>query len=325
MPFPTGSLGTLRPDLNGALEEFDIASQEGFIAEAVLPSLDVALQSDTIPKLTVAELLREGNPPYRAAGAGYPRDVERFGSDTYTTVESGYEEVVDQRDKNRYKHMFDAELAAAKRARRKLLMNREKIAAALVFNTTTWTGSALTTAVGTPWSTVASATPLTDITAALIKIYNNSGLKGDTLIIAYATFLNLRNCAQMLDRLKYNGLTGVKPADITADILAQALGVKRVLVAAQPRLTSNEGATAAIASVWGATMAMVCKTIQPGDTDIKSPGLGRTFHWTEDGSLIDGAIESYEDKSIRADVIRARHDIHQKILMVTAGHLLTSV
>lgn len=315
----------MRPDLSGALEEIDIASQEGFIAEKVLPSMDVTLQADTFAKLTVAELLREGNPGYRAAGAGYPRDVERFGNDSYATTERGFEEVVDRRDANRYKNFFDAEAAAAKRARRKLLMNREKEAAALVFNTTTFTGAALTTAVGVPWSTIATAAPITDITAALIKIYNNSGLKGDTLIIAYATFLNLRNCAQILDRTKYNGLTGVKPADITVDILAQCLGIERVLVASQPRLTSMEGQTAAIASVWGTTMAMVCKTIPAGNTDITTPGLGRTMHWTEDGSLIDGAIESYEDKTVRADIVRARHDIHQKLLMVTAGHLLTSV
>lgn len=324
MAYPSGTLGTLRPDLAGALETYDIASREGYIGSKVLPVKNVLLQSDTIPVLTVAELLREATVE-RAAGAGYARDTQKFSTDSYATVDRGVEEVVDERDRKRYQHFFDAELAAAKRAKRKIWTAFEKRVAALVFNTTTFTGAALTTAVSVPWSTPATALPITDVTAALIKIYNNCGLRGNTLIISYPTFLNLRNCAQMLDRLKYNGLQSVRPEDITANALAQALGIARVLVAAQPRLTSAEGQTAAISSIWGTTMAMVCACIDEGDEDIKSPGLGRTFNWTEDGGDFDGTVEDYDSPEVRGKIIRVRHDTHEKLLMVPAGHLLTSV
>lgn len=324
MAYPSGTLGTLRPDLAGALEAFDISEREGYIAQLVLPVFNVTMQSDTIPKILVSELLREAVVE-RAAGTGYNRDQMKFGTDSYATVDRGVEEVIDDRDRNRYKYYIDAEILAAKRAKRKIWTALEKRVAALIFNTTTWTGASLTTAVATPWSTVATATPITDVTAALLKVYNGSGLRANTVIISYATFLNLRNCAQIIDRLKYNGIQDVRPSKISQSDMAQALGVERVLVASQPRLTNIEGATTAIGSIWGTTMAMVCKTIDPGDQDIRTPGLGRIFNWTEDGSDVDGTVEQYEDTRVRGNVIRVRNDVMEKVLLTESGHLLTSV
>jgi hypothetical protein len=59
--------------------------------------------------------------------------------------------------------------------------------------------------------------------------------------------------------------------------------------------------------------------------DMREPCIGRTFHWTQDGSSIGGTVESYREEAIRGDVIRVRHDVDEVILYPEAGHLLSNV
>jgi hypothetical protein len=53
--------------------------------------------------------------------------------------------------------------------------------------------------------------------------------------------------------------------------------------------------------------------------------IGRTFHWSQDGSSIGGTVESYRDERVRGDVIRVRHDVDEIVLYPQAGHLLSNV
>ena len=68
---------------------------------------------------------------------------------------------------------------------------------------------------------------------------------------------------------------------------------------------------------------MVCRIAT--DSDIKSPCIGRTLHWAEDGSEIGGTVETYRDESVRGDVVRVRHQTDEKMLYTQAGHLLSNI
>ena len=109
MPAPTTSLATLRPDLAGTMEQFNLeADRMGFVGNKVLPIFDVPEQSGTWGKIAPGELLREAETK-RNSGGDYFRDDFEFDDDSYLTVENGAEAIVDDRLTRMYRHYFDAE------------------------------------------------------------------------------------------------------------------------------------------------------------------------------------------------------------------------
>jgi hypothetical protein len=323
MATPSTSLATLRPELGASLTLFDLAmSQKGFIGQKVLPVLEVEKQAGPFGKIKIESLLRTVN-TLRTGRGGYSRDDFEFTTDSYATSEYGNEQKVDNRDLNMYKSYFQVEQINALRARDAVIRGYEQRVAAAVFNTTTWTGSSLTTAVGTAWSTTATATAISDVAGAKKKVYDNSGLMANAIIFNYHVYLNLQQNADLISRIKFSGLQDPNTDKITASAIAQAFGVKQVLVAGAQYNSANEGAAASLSPAWSDSYAMVCYVAE--SSDIQEPCVGRTFHWDGDGSNIDGAIESYRDETVRADIIRCRFDETEKILFPQAGHLLSNI
>jgi hypothetical protein len=323
MTVPSSSLSTLRPDL-AAFFEFDLdAEEQGFVGTQVLPVVEVGLQSDNPGKMPLEQLLSEASTS-RSSGSKYSRGSWKFETFSYATTENGFEEPIDARDEKRYRHIIDAERVAASRARAMVLRNQEKRIADLVFNTGTWAGAALTTSVGTPWSTVATAVPITNVEAAVQKVYDNSGLWCNALIVNRKVFRNLRNCAQVTDRIASAGAgDATKASDITADMLAMVFDLDYVIVAGSSKNTAKEGQAASVSQIWSSANAMVCKICVGGD--MRDPGIGRTFHWSEDGSTIGGTIEEYYEEQSRSRIIRDRHETAEVIMYKEAGHLLTNI
>jgi hypothetical protein len=68
---------------------------------------------------------------------------------------------------------------------------------------------------------------------------------------------------------------------------------------------------------------MVCRIAT--SNDFREPCIGRTFHWSADGSSIGGTVESYREEQTRSDIIRVRHEVAEVTLYAEAGHLLSNV
>lgn len=323
MPSPSSSLATLRPDL-GSLHEFNLEMDRmGFIGLQVLPVIDVAVAAGAYGIIPIEQLLMQRD-TIRAAGAPYARGKWTFEPGTFATQENGAEEPVDDNQAAIYAEYFSAEAVSAKRALDIVLRNQEIRSANLVFNATTWTGSALTTGVSIEWSTIASAIPVTDINNARQKVWDGTGIWPDTLVINRKVFNNLRNCAQVIDRITSSGAGDrATQSDITLQQLAQVFDLPKIRVAGSAKNTADDGQSASLAQIWSDEYAMVCKTTD--DADISDPALGRTFHYSEDGSQIGGTMESYRDETVRGDVIRARHQTQEKILYAATGHLLSNI
>ena len=326
MPFPTSAVTDLRPDLGGSFEEFplELASQ-GFIGLQVLPPIDVMRQAAALGKIPVEEMLKNVDTK-RASGASYRRRNMRFETFNYACEENGLEEPVDARDAAIFGDFFDAEMLAAARARHTIAVEMEKRIATLVINTTTWTGSTLATTVGTSWATIASATPIADVLAAKRRVFNGTGVWPNTLIISMQTFQNLQNNAEIIARISASGAGGpVKASDISAQLIAQVMGLEQVLVGGAAKNTAGDGLAASISEVWGTGYAMVCRCAPQGSKDIQTPCIGRIFHYTEDGSSIGGVMESYDEPQTRSRIIRVRHDTDEVVIYPQMGHLLDIV
>lgn len=323
MPQAITTPADLRSDL-AAMVEYDLTmARSGFIADLVLPVTEVMLASDEYSVIPIEQLLRE-NDDSRAEGAGYGRDDIKFDVDSYICTEHGLEGALDDRATKRYRDLIDAEMHIVNRTKDTVLRNREKRVADLIFNTTTWTGSALTTD-GSDWTTYNTATPVQDVEGAIRKVRDNSGQMPNALILPWLRYRDLRFCDEIVDRLKYHGHTDVTPSKIVPSMLAEVFDLDRVIVAGAQRNSANEAVAASLTDTWDPTMAMIAH-IATGD-DFAIPCIGRTFHWNEDGSMgtMGATIESYRDESRRSTIYRYRMDVAEKVIRVECGHLLTGL
>jgi hypothetical protein len=325
MPSPSTSLATLRPDLAGSLEEFDLAADRaGFIGQLVYPVLDVKLQAGTFGKIPVEQLLQDKDSTRRTSRSGYNRGNYTFTDASYATEEHGWEEPVDDREAKLYASYFDAEQMATVRAFDKVLRNQEKRVAAAVFNASTF--AALTTGVTNEWDAnhTADAKPIDDVEAAANAVWNQCGMWPNALVINRHVFRRLRHLAQIIDAIASSGAgSPTKARDITAQQLAAVFDLDYVFVAGGAKNTANEGQSAVFDKIWSDEYAMVCRVATTND--VREPCLGRVFHWAEDGSQIGGTVETYREEQIRGDVVRVRHDVDEVNIMIECGHLLSNV
>jgi hypothetical protein len=142
--------------------------------------------------------------------------------------------------------------------------------------------------------------------------------------MSYQTFRLLRNCDEIIERIQSNGSGDRTLAtDITVQQLAQVFDVPKIVVAGSSQNTAAEGQTAAFGQIWDRTKVWVGVTAD--SNDIRKPCVGRTFHWSQDGSSIAGTVESYRDETVRSDIIRVRHQVGEKILFPEAGYILTGI
>lgn len=318
MPYPSASLATLRPEL-GSFMEFDLAmDRQGFIANRVLPVLEVAKQSGTFGKIPIEEVLKQRDTD-RAPGAGYSRSDIKFETDTYACEEHGAEDPVDDRESQMYSEYFEAESFAALRARDIVLRNYEVRVASALFNATTFSPTSVTT----EWSTIGSATPVTDVEGRVQALYDK-GIKANALVIGWKAFRNLRRCTQVTDLIASSGAgESIKPSQVTLQQLREVFDLEHILVGDSLKQGAVEGAASSPAAIWDDEYAWVGRIAN--SNDIREVCIGRTFHWGEDGSQFGAVVESYRDETVRSQIVRSRMDTHEKLIHTDAGELLDNI
>lgn len=312
MASPSEAVTTSLGDLAGSFMEFDLeARARGFVGLEVCPPIEVHSAGGAFPKIPVEQLLQNPDTK-RGPHSGYNRRQFTYGKDTFVTDEQGLEVEVDRRHAATLANAFEERRVAASLAFDGILRAAEKRTAALIFNATTWTGSALFTDVTDEWDDVAS-TPRADVKAAMARVWANSGLVANALIINDQVFQNLID----------NTILVNADTPITPETLAQFLGIERVLIAPAVKASNIEGQSIGISSIWSNEYAMVCRVATTPNRE--EPCIGRTLHWDKDGGKIGGAIEVYRDETKRADVVRVRHQVVEKVVVTEAGFLLGNI
>ena len=324
MASPTSSLATLRPDLASSLLEFDLAmDRRGFIAQQVASVIPVASQAGTFGKIPVEQLLQTRE-TRRSPGSGYARGNWTFGTATYTCEEHGAEEPIDDREVKMYAQYFDAETISTSRAYDAVLRNAEIRMSSLIFNASTWNTSDLKTAVSDEWDDLANAKPIDDVEAAVRKVWAGCGMWPNALVINRHVFRNLRRCAQVIDAIESDGAGfATRQKDVTAAQLAAVFDLPYIIISGSAKNTATEGQSVTFDKVWSDEYAMVCRVAET--LDPREPCIARTFHWADDGSQIDGRVESYREEKVRSDIIRVRHDVDEIVMYKEMGHLLENI
>ena len=313
MPFPKNNQAISRPDLGVAVREYMAnAPLLGFIGLSVMPLFRVARQAGDFPVIPKEALLALPDTA-RAMRGFYNRSDWEFEMGLYSTKENGWEELLDDRERNLYKHLFDAEVVCVQRATNIVLRAQEKRIADLTFNASTFTGSGNTLGITEEWDDADKAVPLDDIKVGKLAIKEKCGMVPNTLIISWRTFEDLKRCDQIVDLLKYT-FPGIEINQMTTAQLAQVCGVNRLLVGGGVYNSGKKGADATIADIWNDEYAML--TVTADGEDISQPCIGRTFLWTEEsGDGEDGTIvEEYRAEGNRSNVYRVRHDTDERLI-----------
>jgi len=317
MSSPNPSTAIQRPDLAATMEQIDLdASREGFVGLQLFPVVEVGEQSANIGRIKLEQLLSDASTSRNSKG-GYNRGEYEFDEFFYATSDHGWEEPVDDRLRRIYRRYFDAESVAARRARDRVLRNFER----RIVEKVTGTGITGVAAGGGVWSAKATATPVADVLAAQIALRDQCGLLANTVAMDWEAFMRARETAEVIDRLKYAGFDD--PKNVSANALAQLFNVDRVVISGGQRNTANQAKARSLSSLWPKGIVLVAHTAT--DNDVQKPALGRTFHWSEDGSEMGAVIESYREEGVRGDVIRARMESDERLIYAECGRRITGV
>jgi hypothetical protein len=239
----------------------------------------------------------------------------------YTCQDHGLEGQITDRDREKYRSDFDCELEKTEAIKVKMLLAREKRIKDLIFNTTTWTGSALyTDNSAAPWDTAGSAV-IKQIQTAREKVRLNCGVPADSMIISESSFINLLNNTEI--KAKFPGATVITEAMMRAQMGA-IFGITNLLVGQAVYNSADEAQDFVGAEIWPDDYAMVAVLGEEG-LPMTEPQLGRTIVWESyvdpDGEEL-VYVESYREEQTKSDIIRVEQSIDEKVFDAYFGHLM---
>jgi hypothetical protein len=288
--------------------EYAEGNTMGFVGLEIMPIFPTMEKSSTFPVIPIEALLSAPDVD-RAPRAKYNRDDFEYERGTYQTSEKGTEEPVDDSERKMVENETNsgfADMIATKRAWGRIMRSQEKRIASKVFNATNFTANAVTN----EWDDATNATPIDDVEAGKLSIRSKCGMLPTDLIITFSTYSNLKQCDQIINRLKYT-FPGIDLNRITTQQLALIFDLERVLIAGAVYNSAGKGKDASVADIWSNEYAML--TVTSKSMDISEPCIGRTFLWTED-SPQNPIVESYREEQIRSDVFRVRHHVDERLI-----------
>jgi hypothetical protein len=325
---PVSGAAIYRPDIGVQVLEFAEGPAVAFIGLQVMPIYPVDEQAASylvIPKEALLKIPKTK----RGSRAKYNRNDWNYENGIYSTSEQGTEEPVDDGERSKLDRRAPglADRVATRRAWNIIMRGQEQRIASMVFSAVNFSAHAVTH----EWDDSTNAVPINDVDTGKNSIRLACGMVPDTLIISYSTFLNLRNCEQIVGRLKYT-FPGMEIGQMGSRELAQIFDLAKVLVGGAVYDSAGAGLDASIADLWSNEYAMLTITAptmasdELASLDILTPCIGRTFLWTED-SPQNPIVEVYREEAIRSDVYRVRHHVSESLIQSkdTSGTVVSDI
>jgi len=317
----SNAAAVFRADLTGALVEQASQWESGLIGAKALPVINVEQKTGQYPifNLAAGNLLRN-SAKARAPLTAFPRQTHAYDQGTYATQEYGVENAVDDTQALDVARYFDAETIAAKLAMRKVMLGHEIRAAAIINSTANWgTGTGTNSSVAYTVANIATFDIGLDVEEALERIRGRGeDANNATVIMSSAVFLRARASTKLQNRLRGIGVSSDSILNVSEQAVAEALGVKEVLVGRNYYDASNEGATYSSSAIWGNTIVWVGNVGKGGSTMNMFGGGGAfTLNWGQYGPPF--SVETYRDENITADIVRSKQHVDEVVVNSNAG------
>lgn len=279
----------------------------GFIAQKVAPVVPVKLESSSYIKFGKEFLMDSTRNGVRAAGGRAEQVRYEVSTDLYSCQEHSFETFIDDKERDNNTIPMSLDEAAADLVTQKILITREKLVAAALFNATTFSGKTTALSGTTQWSH-GSSTPITEIATRASTIRTATGLNPQllSLIIGYEVWKSLRTHSTITAKFQY-----IKPDMLTPEQVAGVLGIKEIIIGAGVKAAQD----GTMSDLWGkhALLAFVDASAK----NMKSPSVAKTF---QSKDLI---IDGYREEAAKSDWIRGTVNEDYKVVMTDGGYLLT--
>ena len=323
MPYAQGSVRH-RGDIAAAVMESE-GWEPGLIGSKVLPTVTTEDETGEYPKFKLATgnlLKREAN-ILRAPGAASARGDFGYEWDTYSTKEFSFEMPVDRVEKLKADRYFDAQVIAARIAKRKLLIERELTAAATTFSTTNY-GSATNSGTAYTLANIASFDLGLDIDAMKNILVSKGEADQDlSVVMSNAVFQRARASTKLQNRLRGIGVSSDTILNVDAAAVAEALGVKEVLIGKNYYDSAAEGVAYSGSAIWGNTYVWVGRLGASGSvTSMLSGAAQYNIVWSKFGAEL--SAYEYDEPQTKSVVVGVEEyrTTDGKVVNANAGTLL---
>jgi hypothetical protein len=306
---------TFRHDLNSKVSEA-ADRLNMLIGLRVMPAFLQPNRTGQYPKFTIAaSKLLDAVATERGPTGEYGEITRRFDLDTFTCVDRGLEERVDDAYKADFARYFDAEVVAAEQTLYNVLAAHEARVAGQIMSAANF--AATNSIVAYTQATLATIDFAGDVQAACERV-NTNGVEPNALVISDQVFHRVARSTLFQNFVKpYNGGVSVVSKGVAANAIREAFGLE--LMIGRIARNTGKGAAASLSKVWGTTYVWV-GSVKAGDP--QTGGAGRTFVWNEEGGIY--VTESYRDEKRRSDMVRVRQHTDEKVIDASAGTLITT-
>ena len=293
-----------------------------FIADRVFSRVGVAKQADqyfTYPKdqwfRSDAELRAPGT---ESAGSGYTLSTDTY----YCHVYAIHKDIDDQTRANADSPL-NVDREATQFITQQLLLKRDLDFVSTYMTTGVWDTDMTGVSSGPTgnqflqWDN-ASSDPIQDVQNGKTAMLQATGYEPNVLVIGYEVFAQLKNHADIIDRIKHTQ-RGV----LTEELLAQLLGVDRLIVASAIKNTAAEGATAAMSFMVGKSALLCYSNPTPG---LMQPSAGYTFTWNGllGSSAYGTRVSRFRKVETKSDRVEAEMAYDMKVVASDLGYFFTS-
>lgn len=316
----TNSAAIFRGDVAGVLEQAK-DWESGLIGTSVMPILNVPVRAGQYPSFVLKEgQLLKSEVKNRAPYSTYARGTRSFNQDTYTALEYGYEEAVDDTVTLDVARFFDAEVVAAKLAKRKLLLAHELRVSGAIFNSSNFTSTNSATAYTT--ANIATFDAAADVQDALDRMLaKGESTSNAKVVIPFPVWTRLRASTKFQNRLRGTGLSSDTILNASTQAAAEVFGVAEVLIGRAAYDSAPEGVAFSSSNVWANTYIWV-GNVTEASAGFFGGGAGFTLNWSEYGPAI--GVSTYRDESIKSNIVRASHYTAEKVVNANAGQLIAT-
>lgn len=313
-----------RADISGVVSQ---ASQweAGLIGHRVAPIVNVDAKDGQYPlfKLTSGNLLKREPNIQRAPGARYARGSLAYEWDNYGTKEYGFELPLDRVNELEAARFFNAAVKVAEQAKRKPLLEHEMRVAAMTFNETNY-GSATNSATAYTLANIATFDVGLDIDDAKLRLLGKGESDNElSVVMSKAVFVRLRASTKLQNRLRGIGVSSDTILNVDEQAVAEALGVKEVIVGKNYYDTAAQGVAFAGGAIWSNTYIWVGRLGSAGTPEAMLDGGAQyTLNWSEYGPAMQ--VFEYPEPQTNSNVYRASHHVTEKIVNANAATLIAT-
>lgn len=300
------SAASFQPVINEAV---NAVGRNRFVGARILPFYGVDKSQGKYSKIEASQFDNDITKP-RAPGSNFATTSGQFTSATFECLEYGVENALDDLDiaQAETDAQLDISTVAANQLADNLMVGHE-IRVANALSGSSFTSTAATAAM----SVVATATPINDINAAVLRLNADGIFDRIHLIIEASLYQEMLQTDDMRNLINGSGtMVWAK------DQVSRILGVDDVIIANTRYNAAIKGQSASRSVVWPTTSYYVA---QLADGPFVNGGIGRTAYYSARGGTF--TSETFRTEQPPASVVRVRCNCDELIINDSAGEIIT--